>query len=229
MNRNLAALALLLAPAALAACASGLRPTEERGWIGGRLAAVTRDHVSEMTGCLYGSIEGMPSSAPGDSAALVTDAYPSTPLARAGLAPGDLLLSVGGVPVDDALGLRERVEAMTPGTHVPVSFWRDGETRTADVVVGRETFRRTGRVTIGLRLSPVLDLWPFNDGIDVFGLVCLRWDHDRNDVTGVVPDYLRKVRPGQSIDGALQESTEGFLLLVGAAKGKVVVSQETLP
>lgn len=229
MNRIVPVLALLVASSALAACASEPRPAEERGWIGGHFAAVTRGHVSEITSGLHGALEGMPTSASGESAALVTDAHAGTPLARAGLVPGDLLLTLDGMPADDELDLRERVESMKPGARVPVAYWRDGETRTADVVVGRETYRRSGSVTIGIGISSALDLWPFDDGIDILGLIRLRWDHDRNDVTGVVPDYVRKVRPGESVEGPMQEKVETFLLLVGAAKGKTVLSQETLP
>ena len=229
MNTTASTLATLLVALALAACASEPRPTQQRGWIGGRFTAVSRTYESSILSSHHGDVVGMPESAPGDHAELVTEAYAATPLAHAGLAPGDLVLSVDGVAADDALALREHVESLTPGARVPVSFWRGGETRTTDVVVGRETYRSAGTVTVRLGISSALDLWPFDDGIDIFGLLQWRWDHDRNDVTGVVPDYRREVRPGDPVEGPLQEKTEGFLLLVGAAKGKVVVSQETLP
>lgn len=227
-SRNCQILAAL-APMALAACASNPAPASERGWVGGRFADVARKRLSPLTSGHRDVVAGMPESAAGDAGALVTGVDPGTPLANAGLAPGDLVLSIDGAPVGDGFALREHVESMSPGAHAAVAYWRDGQTHAADVAVGRETYRTSGTVTVGLALSGTLDLWPFDDGVDLFHLLRLRWDRDRNDVTGPVADYRRKVRPGEPVEGPMQEATDAFLLIVGVARGKSVVSQETLP
>jgi hypothetical protein len=225
--------AALLAGAALLAACAGTPTTGERGWIGGRFADVSREMRNWEPGLPRierdGTVVGMPQDAAGDSAALVTDVFSGAPLARAGLAPGDLVLSLDGRPVDGALDLRERCEALKPGTAADVAYWRDGATRNARIVVGRETFQSAGQIGFGLSLSPTLDLWPFDDGIDVFGLLRVHWDHERHDIVGPEAAYLRALVPDESVEGPRQESTDVWFLLGGVSKGKRVFRQETLP
>lgn len=218
----------LAASLALAGCAAQ-HETVSRGWIGGEFRDVSRDGSGWIRHGRSATVVGMPAGVDGGSAALVAATHDGDPLSRAGLVPGDLVLSLDGKPVEDALDLRDRIESAAPGSHAQVLFWRHGATRTADLVVGRETYRPAGRVTLGLGISSALDIWPFDDGIDLLGLVRLRWDDERHEVSGPVADYLREVRPGEPVEGPLQEATDVFLLVVGAAKGKTVVSQETLP
>jgi hypothetical protein len=232
MNPIIRRAALLAATALLAACSS-TPTTGERGWIGGRFADVSRETRTWEPGLpgiqRDGTVVGMPKDAAGDSAALVTAVFDGDPLARAGLASGDLVLSIDGKPVEGALDLRERCESLSPGTAADVAYWRAGETRRARVVVGRETFASAGQIGFGLGLSPTLDLWPFDDGIDVFGLLRVRWDHQRYDVVGPEAAYLRALAPDENVEGPRQESTDVWLLIGGVSKGKRVVRQETLP
>lgn len=233
MIRTFARLAALLVPFALAACASEPRPTHARGWIGGQFADVSRAMRAWEPGLppieRDGAVIGMPEVVPGDGAALLTSVYDGTPAARAGLAPGDLVTAIDGRPVESALDLRERVESLAPGSHATISSWRDGATRTADVVVGRETYESTGEFGFGLSLSPTLDLWPFDDGIDILHLLRIRWDARRFDVNGPEGRYLRQVHPADEVVGPRQESTDVWLLVAGVSKGRHVLSQETLP
>jgi hypothetical protein len=224
---------VFLAGAALLAACASTPTTGERGWIGARFADVSRTTRSWEPGLPRierdGTVVGMPQDAPGDSAALVTEAFDGGPLARAGLAPGDLVLSFGGAPVEDALSLRERCEALAPGSSAEVVFWRAGEKRSARVVVGRETFQSAGQIGFGLSLSPTIDLWPFDDGVDVLGLLRVRFDRERHDVVGPEATYLRALAPGEDVEGPRQESVDVWLLVFGIKKGKRVIRQETLP
>jgi hypothetical protein len=231
MNPAFRKCAALLVPLAVASCASGPKPTAQRGWIGGRFADVRRDDPWPWvrSSARERVVIGMPGRVEGDSAALVTAAYDDTPLARAGLLPGDLVLSLGGVPVENGLDLRERVEALAPGSHAELGYWRAGEKRAADVVVGRETYESAGMVQIGLALAPTLDLWPFDGDVDVLGLLRWRTDDDRNDLDGPVNAYRKEIDPDAAAAGPRQEAFEAFVLLVGFAKGKRVIRQETLP
>jgi hypothetical protein len=224
MNR----FAVVLALPVLAACASDPAPTYERGWVGGRFTDVSREPRPFRSDDPDRLVVGMPEGAPGDAAVLVTAAYEDTPLAQSGLAAGDLVLSVDGTPVDGALDLRERIESHAPGSRAQVAYWRSGELRTADVVVGRETYESAGFVSVGIRLSTTIDLWPFDDGIDLFELVRIRWDEERRDLDGPLQDYREAVLPADEVEAPPQESIDVVLIPVGVAKGKRVLRQETV-
>jgi serine protease Do len=66
---------------------------------------------------------------------LVTTVEPGGPAQRAGIAPGDVILSFDGKPVGDATELPRIVAQTTPGRDVPVEVWRDGARRTVQVTV----------------------------------------------------------------------------------------------
>jgi len=58
--------------------------------------------------------------------------HPLSPLRKAGLEANDIILSVGGQPIDDLVALRFRLETAA-GRTAPVEYWRRGRIRTADV------------------------------------------------------------------------------------------------
>ena len=104
-----------------------------RGWLG-----------ADYTGVAVAADSGLPAAARG---ATVTDVYPDSPAARAGLQPGDVLLQLGKQPVIDPADLRNREAEMKPGTTVEVSGLRDGTPFHTDVVLARrpEMQAATGR------------------------------------------------------------------------------------
>src|SRR5262249_42600818 len=68
--------------------------------------------------------------------ALVDQATPNSPAAKAGIASGDVITAVNDKPVADAHDLARRISVMQPGTKVSVTFVHQGQTRTIDVVLG---------------------------------------------------------------------------------------------
>ncbi|HEX2541219.1 MAG TPA: Do family serine endopeptidase [Caldimonas sp.] len=66
---------------------------------------------------------------------LVTTVEPGGPAQRAGVLPGDVILSFDGKPVTDATELPRMVAQAKPGRDVPVEVWRDGAGRTLQVTV----------------------------------------------------------------------------------------------
>ena len=58
--------------------------------------------------------------------ALVTRVMPDSPAARAGVRPGDVILSVDGLPVDSEDGLRYRIATLPLDGTASLSVWRDG-------------------------------------------------------------------------------------------------------
>jgi serine protease Do len=68
--------------------------------------------------------------------AVVSDVAPGSPAQRAGLQPGDIVLSVDGRPVEDARALSDAIAALQPGTKVQVRVRRQGADRTLPVTLG---------------------------------------------------------------------------------------------
>ncbi|MEM0946046.1 MAG: DegQ family serine endoprotease [Pseudomonadota bacterium] len=94
-----------------------------RGWLGVRIQDVS-DDVAEAIG-----LEAT-------AGALVTD-VPEGPAMDAGLEQGDVILSFDGADVADTRELVRRVGNTEVGKAVRVVIWRDGETQTVMVTLGR--------------------------------------------------------------------------------------------
>ncbi|MEX3605832.1 MAG: DegQ family serine endoprotease [Burkholderia sp.] len=57
--------------------------------------------------------------------ALVSSVDPKGPAAKAGLQPGDVILSVNGTPVQDSTMLPGQIASLKPGTKAGLQIWRD--------------------------------------------------------------------------------------------------------
>lgn len=68
--------------------------------------------------------------------ALVSSVDPGGPAAKAGLQPGDVILSVNGVDVTDSSALPSQIAGITPGTQANVQVWRDKSTKDLKVTIG---------------------------------------------------------------------------------------------
>lgn len=90
----------------------------KRPWFGADGQAVTAD-ISRALGLQRP--EGV----------LVSQVYPGSPAALAGIAKGDVILSIDGFAITDPNALRYRVVTHRPGDSVNVRFWRSGMAREA--------------------------------------------------------------------------------------------------
>jgi serine protease Do len=68
--------------------------------------------------------------------ALVSSVEPGGPAAKAGLEPGDVILSLNGQPVSDSNALPAQVAGLAPGTTAKVQVWRDKGAKDLTVTVG---------------------------------------------------------------------------------------------
>jgi serine protease Do len=68
--------------------------------------------------------------------ALVSSVDASGPAAKAGLQPGDVILSVNGSPVSDSADLPSQVASLKPGTSANVQVWRNKATKDLKVTIG---------------------------------------------------------------------------------------------
>ena len=171
-----------------------------RGWLGVRIQDVT-DDLAEGLGL---------EEARG---ALVTD-VPEGPAMEAGMESGDVILSFDGVEVEDTRGLVRQVANTAVGAEVRVLVFRDGETETLRVTLGRReeaetavpaSINRDAEPTttelLGLTVSDMTDELRQQLGLseDAEGLV----------VADVVEDseaFEKGLRVGDIITEAAQES-----------------------
>ncbi|CAD6539918.1 DegQ family serine endoprotease [Paraburkholderia sabiae] len=68
--------------------------------------------------------------------ALVSSVDPGGPAAKAGLQPGDVILSVNGVDVADSSALPSQIAGIKPGTQADLQVWRDKSTKDLKVTIG---------------------------------------------------------------------------------------------
>ncbi|MEL7254673.1 MAG: Do family serine endopeptidase [Pseudomonadota bacterium] len=174
-----------------------------RGWLGVRIQDVT-DDVAEAIG--LDEVAG----------ALVTD-VPEGPAEDAGMLAGDVILSFDGADVADTRGLVRRVGNTEVGKTVRVVVFREGQTQTLRVTLGRrevaegvipaaqpgsdDSAEPEEQVFLGLTLTPVSDelreQLELTD--DAAGLVV-------TDVDTLSEAYEKGMRAGDLITEAGQQS-----------------------
>ena len=95
-----------------------------RGWLGVQVQPVTSG-IAESLGL---------KSATG---ALVDDAQPDTPAAKAGIKAGDVITAVNGNAIKDSRTLAREISAMAPGTSAKLDIQRKGEPQTVTVTLAK--------------------------------------------------------------------------------------------
>jgi serine protease DegQ len=98
--------------------------TVRRGFFGVRYSNVDEE-VAQALG--LGNIRGP----------LIRAVIAGSPADKAGLRPGDVLISVNAVPVPDTLSANRAIYALMPGLSAPVVIQRAGEKITLTIVVGK--------------------------------------------------------------------------------------------
>ena len=73
---------------------------------------------------------------PRPSGALVGSVDKSGPAAKAGIQPGDVLLSLNGTPIESSSELPPRVADLRPGSKASFEVWRNGAKKTVELTVG---------------------------------------------------------------------------------------------
>lgn len=138
-------------------CASK-QVTHQRGWIGGDYLVAKRTPCT--TSDRHGVVPAFPRQLEGSqrAAIFVSGVYSNTPLASAGIRPGDLILAVDQQPVEKLAAFHRIIDQATPGSAVSVAVFRDGQREDHTVRIGRETYKNWRTVAIGVTLSSKLEL-----------------------------------------------------------------------
>jgi serine protease Do len=96
-----------------------------RGWLGVQIQSVTDDMAR--------TLKGLPADGKG---AIVSDVTEDSPARKAGVQPGDVVLSVDEVQIEDNGTLSSYIARMAPGTTVRLTVLRDGERKVIPVTLG---------------------------------------------------------------------------------------------
>jgi Do/DeqQ family serine protease len=94
----------------------------------GRLGITIEDLTPARAGDLHLELPG---------GAVITHVEPGSPAARAGIAPGDVIVRANGQPIQDAGDLRNLVGLLPVGTDLPIVLYRDGRERALAARIGR--------------------------------------------------------------------------------------------
>ncbi len=102
--------------------------------------------------------------------ALVDEAQPDTPAAKAGIKSGDVITAVNGASVKDSRELARQISVMAPNSSVKLDVLRNGEAKTIDVTLatmpnqkeanagGREESSAPGVPHLGLSVAPAAEV-----------------------------------------------------------------------
>lgn len=119
-----------------------------RGFIGVQAQVVTPQMASALR---------LPEAAAEERGALVASVEPDGPAQKAGLQPGDVIVSVAGHKVANSRELAINVSQIAPGTEAQLSIYRNGKQQTVTVTVGQlNNDQASGRVGRSAQGSPTL-------------------------------------------------------------------------
>jgi serine protease Do len=94
-----------------------------RGWIGVQIQTVTPDIADSM---------GLKQA----TGALVSEPQQDSPAAKAGIASGDVIISVDDSPIKDARELARKIGTMAPGATVKLGVIHQGQNKTVTLTLG---------------------------------------------------------------------------------------------
>ncbi|MBL8590365.1 MAG: Do family serine endopeptidase [Methylobacteriaceae bacterium] len=198
-----------------------------RAYLGVRIQSVTQDLADGL---------GLKSAA----GALVDQAEPGTPAAKAGLKSGDVIVALNGVEVKDARDLTRRVGALKPGESAEIGYLRGGEKMTARVSLAGQDQMKTAeakpaagdaKAALGVRLAPAREVQGAGEegvavvGVDPDGQGAARGLKEGDvilEVGGRSVSRPDEVRAG--VDSARKDGKKAILLKVKSAEGSRFVA-----
>ena len=95
---------------------------------------------------------------PDTNGALVAQVVPGSPAAKAGIKPGDIILSFNGTPITDASQLKNLVGATKPGSAAKLGIWRDKKSLEVNVTLTERTAKAIPAATPSTQTSSELGI-----------------------------------------------------------------------
>lgn len=119
-----------------------------RGFVGLTLAPLDRERLEKSN--FPAELRGV----------YVEDVYPNGPAAKAGIAKGDVVLSLDGKEVDSVPALRNRIATMEPNAAASLRILRDGDEQTIKVTIEEQTEEKLAAMGGAVGGLPGLQLEP---------------------------------------------------------------------
>ncbi len=116
-----------------------------RGWIGVTIQSLDENGAKAL---------GLPDA----KGALVGDVQPGNPAAKAGMKPGDVVLKINGVAVDDSSDLVRKISDLKPGSHATVTVWRNGAEKELSLTLGERGTETADKEKESAKTAPVVEL-----------------------------------------------------------------------
>jgi hypothetical protein len=205
------------------------KPILQRGWIGG---SYERAKTSTMADCFFRddrTIYCFPRGLAGAQKAgiLATSLGTNTPVYRAGLREGDLILQAGHQTVANLPDFWRIVTSTRPGDSLPVKVFRDGKMIDHTITAGREKYQEQGWLSVGLfYIEPLHPVPTANE--PNFSLAAVGYAKNNEQwVEFASPEerYKQSCHPHQKQQG-YDSDWKFWLAIVRAEKGKKILAQE---
>jgi hypothetical protein len=204
------------------------KAVKERGWIGGEYKLARNPRVFQSASAVH----AFPNQLQQSAGVFIVCVPTNSPLARAGLRAGDLILELDHEPVEGLNAFWKRIDGCEPGAMLSVKFFRDSETIEREIIVGREFFRSVHTLGLGFMLSRQWDLWPNPE----FSLIALGYgrSNERLELHSPEAEFVRAAQTGNDRSGNVadgMDSREGWhswLGVVSLGAHNQIVSQEIL-
>jgi len=177
----------------------------QRGWLGVRIADITKD-IAESLG--LSAAEG----------ALVRDLTPGAPAEKSGLKPGDAILTVDGLKVENSRDLARKIAGYAPSQTVRVGISRNGVSQIVNVTLG--TFPSSDQAAAQAPSPDSSKGTPRVTALKSLGLDLVLDDAGRDGTSGEV--VIRDVDPDS--DAATKGLREGDIIV--AVNGEKVAHPE---
>ncbi|MHC1725330.1 MAG: PDZ domain-containing protein [Syntrophobacteraceae bacterium] len=202
------------------------KPLLQRGWIGGGYHEVKVPPLKLDPSGKDGPIAVLPEPVLKEQsgAVLVDRVYENTPLSEAGIREGDLLCRIGDNKITCIEELYSQVDAMTPGETIFLGVFRNGQTIEKAVKIGKESYKKAGYLSIGLRLVPEIRMKSGPD-ISLLSVVSFKRGHERMSLQGPRALYLAaNVSPPRAPENFVWDF---WLGIFGLGRNESIVKQET--